>query len=95
MTTAQTAPRRTIEHGRLLRALLLTVERIGPEHFVVRGGSHQHEVRVTRAGRWSCDCPDSVFRRSGSCKHRLAVYLARQLVGPVRVALRDVLASAR
>lgn len=81
-----TAPR-TIDPGRLLRALRLEVERLRPGCYRVTGGDEPHLVQVGDDGRWACDCTDSAMRPSAVCKHRLAVYVWRRLAPSVRAAL--------
>ena len=66
---------KTIDSGRLARALVLDVEPTGDGVFRVTGGRQPHVVRPTTAGQWTCDCIDSRFYR-GECKHLLAVTLA-------------------
>jgi len=77
----------TVDPGRTRRALGLTVEELDDDAYLVSGGAQPHVVR----GR-ECDCTDSVYH-DGPCKHRVAVYLHRQLDARVRAALREVVAS--
>lgn len=79
-------PAPTVDPGRVRRALALDVDELEDGSFVVRGGSIPHHVRGTE-----CDCPDSVYRPDRVCKHRLSVYLARQLDERVRQALREAI----
>jgi hypothetical protein len=84
-------PRRAgVDSRRLLRALGLEVQRTDPDTYVVTGGRRPHQVR-RRGGGWGCDCADAAYRPGHPCKHRLAVYLARQLVPAVRDGLRQAL----
>lgn len=53
---------------------------VGVKTYYVTGNDVYSVVHVTRAGqdKWSCDCPDFVYRRQQkksyrSCKHILAV----------------------
>lgn len=77
-------PAPTVDPGRVRRALVLDVQELEDGTFVVHGGGEPHHVR----GR-ECDCPDSLYRPDRVCKHRLSVYLARQLDERVRAALRE------
>lgn len=76
-------PAPTVDPARVRRALALDVQELEDGSYLVTGGSEPHVVR----GR-QCDCPDARFHR-GPCKHRAAVYLARQLDERVREALRE------
>ena len=83
---------RGVDPSRLLRALGLTVSPESPCTWRVRGGAAEHLVRRDRGG-WVCDCADAAFRSRQFCKHRLAVYLHRQLAGGVRHALRQAVGA--
>ena len=68
----------TIDAGRLVRALTLTVRPLDDgDGYEVSGGHSPHVVRSTEDGM-ACDCPDSLYH-AGECKHLLAVTLARRL----------------
>ena len=84
-----------IERGRLLRALQLEVTPGGPGCYRVSGGAAEHLVRRIAPRKWRCDCPDSLFRISGKCKHVLAVYFARRLDPGVLAALRSAMFADR
>lgn len=86
---------RTVDCRRLLRALRLSVEEIGPGRYRLTGGREPHIVDVCDGGRWACDCTDAAMRPAGRCKHVLAVYLSRQLARPVRAALLAATAESR
>ena len=74
-----------VDPGRTRRALSLQVEDLKDDCFRVTGGARPHVVR----GR-HCDCTDALYH-DGPCKHRMAVYLYRQLDVRVRVALLQAL----
>jgi hypothetical protein len=78
-----------VDPGRLARALALEVSGAGPDRYHVSGGSAPHTVTTARAP-WTCDCADTTARPGTRCKHVLAVYLHRQIAGPVRAALREL-----
>ena len=82
-----------MDPGRLLRALGLTVSPESPRVWRVKGGAAEHLVRHEQ-GYWVCDCRDAAFRPGRPCKHRLAVYLDRQLEGAVRTALREAVGAS-
>jgi hypothetical protein len=67
---------------------------------VVPDGEGQGFVVASIDGRYlyhvvghGCDCPDAYFRRAGTCKHRLAVALARRRLAALMRETGD--ASAR
>lgn len=92
---ASSRPTLRVDPGRLLRALRLEVERVGPRRYRVTGGERSHVVLVRDHGPWRCDCADTWFHPTGVCKHRLGTYLALQLAEPIRVALRDAMPGAK
>jgi hypothetical protein len=79
------AARPSIDPERLRRALTLRVEHLDDGTHVVTGGAERHEVHGA-----ACDCADAFFRRSGACKHLLAVHLYRKLDARVLEALREL-----
>ncbi|MGD0483797.1 MAG: hypothetical protein ABSB58_03980 [Gemmatimonadales bacterium] len=85
--------RPTVDPGRLIRALGLTVEPGPRGTWYVQGGAAAHVVRRRCTG-WTCDCLDGAFHPGQPCKHRLAVALNR-LPPPIRAALRDVVPLPR
>ena len=85
---------RRVDPARLLRALGLNVERVGPALYHVTGGRDPHTVRVRDGESWTCDCVDALYHPAARCKHLIAVYLARQLAVPVRRALRQVVGAS-
>ena len=84
---------RRVDPGRLLRALALEVETLGPDTYRVTGGREPHTVTTDNVP-WRCDCSDSAYRPSIRCKHVVAVYFARQLTAPVRRALRQAVGAS-
>ncbi len=84
---------RRVDPGRLLRALDLEVETLGPYTYRIAGGREPHTVTTDRVP-WRCDCPDSAYRPGIRCKHVVAVYFARQLAAPVRRALRQAVGAS-
>ena len=70
---------RRVDPGRLLRALALEVETLGPDTYRVTGGRERHTVTTDNVP-WRCDCPDGAYRPSIRCKHVVAV----QFATPVR-----------
>jgi len=83
-----TAPTPTVDPGRTRRALSLQVEELEDGAFLVSGGAQPHVVQGRR-----CDCTDAVYF-GGPCKHRMAVYLHRQLDARVRAALLQAVGAA-
>ncbi len=81
------AASRSVDPRRVRRALELHTEDLGDGSYLVTGGAAPHVVQ-----RGVCDCPDEHYGRSGACKHRLAVYLARQIHPRVLEALRAAIA---
>ena len=82
----------TIDAGRLVRALSLTVRPLDDgDGYAVSGGAGSHTVELTEHG-WRCGCPDSRFH-DVVCKHRLAVHMARQLDARVLEVLRVAVSS--
>jgi len=84
---------RSLDPARLLRALGLAVTRKSARSYRVIGGETPHLVHLGRSG-WVCDYADSIYRRGEVCKHRLAVYMARQLTPAVREALQRLVEAA-
>jgi hypothetical protein len=80
-----------IDPGRLARALDLAAGVVPEPQGVYRVSDH---VVDTSRQPWNCNCPDAVFRPGVRCKHVLAVYLHRQLAGPVLEGLRCLLTPA-
>lgn len=81
----------TLDPQRLTRSLTLNVDPIENGAYVVTGGSEPHAVRPVGNG-WECDCADGRFH-DGPCKHRLAVYLSRQLDSRILTALALAVSS--
>ena len=62
-----------IDRARLVRAVFLNAERLGPGRYSVTGGRELHLVDLTMSER-QCDCPDHLWR-GNQCKHILAARL--------------------
>ena len=85
--------RRVVDPSRLLRALGLKVETLGPDTYRVTGGREPHTVTTDKVP-WRCDCADAAYRPGTRCKHVVAVYFARQLAAPVHQALRTAMGAS-
>ena len=77
--------RRVVDPARLVRALDLEVETLGPDTYRATGGREPHTVTTDNVP-WRCDCPDGAYRPGIRCKHVVAVYFAQQLAGQVLTA---------
>lgn len=78
-------PQNRVANQRLVKALTIVglkqVKRITPTFYKVKSQSSDswYDVKHTyNSGRWTCICPDHVFRKV-DCKHIQAVYISKEL----------------